>query len=200
MGRLFIQETAIIIQGPIRVPFETLEREWEGFNIIWSTWVGEHINSVNPVIMGMPPKERGIMNLGLQVNSTMSGLHYAKSLGYKYALKWRSDQVPNNTRQLMSLMDDSKMNVFYWCNCDGGYYTDYFMYGNIDDMISVWNIKNVNDYKFPELAITEQLNNHPVNCIGDGITESNNVYWHKNGRQTKLSSYKSTGNFEVRNK
>jgi hypothetical protein len=197
MGRLSIQkEIAVIIQGPIRISPTLLEKAWSGVDIIWSTWEGEAIESTNPILYNPIPNNKGVKNLGMQVDSTMKGLYYSRERGYKYSLKWRSDQMPTNSGALLGLFTSDAINVLYWCNCDGGYYTDYFTFGETEKLIDVWNIQDLSSPMFPELALTERLGVHRVRCIGDFMTYENDIMWHRPRGTIYLHSYKSTGNFE----
>jgi hypothetical protein len=199
VGRLLIQEeVAIVIQGPIRINPSTMENAWKGYNIIWSTWQGEKVESEFPVFYNVYPSYFAVKNLALQVQSTMVGLYFAKDVGFKYALKWRSDMLPTNLH-FMNLFRLDCMNVFYWCNCDAGYYTDYFTFGTVDEQLRLWDIKFPFEYKFPEEALTKKLESFRVNCIGDGITIQNEIFWTRPNGIIPLSTYKQTGNFEVRN-
>jgi hypothetical protein len=192
-----LHEILIVIQGPIRVSPHTMETAWAGFNIMWSTWVGENITTDNPVLHTHPPVERGPLNLGLQVASTLAGLRYAQEKGYGYALKWRSDMIPTDAGALLDLFNPSAMNVLYWCTADGGYYTDYFTFGSVEQQLDVWNIENANHYKFPEQALTERLSKYPIRCIGDFLTNDNDILWYK--YNIKLHTYKEDSKFANKN-
>jgi hypothetical protein len=191
------KDFVIVIQGPIKLEYKVIENKWEGFDLIWSTWENELIDSKYPTILNKPPNKPGIKNVYYQQKSTLAGLLKAKELGYSKCLKWRSDQYPTNANKLISLFDKDKINVLFWHNSQKGYYVDYFMYGDINKMISIWDFE-INSYiSYPEEIITNQIykNKIDVMCIGDRLTNQNNIIWEREGVKIDLSTYKYDKNF-----
>jgi hypothetical protein len=195
------EDLVIIIQGPVRLEPSFMEKQWEGFNLIWSTWDYEKIKTNFPVIYNTPPYNSGVMNICYQQKSTLSGIIKAKELGYTKCLKWRSDQYPNNSNELIKLFDKDKTNSLYWHNHEHGYYVDYFMYGSVNDMMLIWDF-NCNDssISYPEQVITSQIMKHnlQINCMGDKLTTENNIIWEKNNNSIKLSSYQNDNLFIIK--
>lgn len=186
----------IVVQGPLRIQPAIMEEAWKGFPIIWSTWVGTEIESNNTIIHNEEPEYTN-QNLGHQQTSTLSGVLRAKELGYKRCLKWRSDQYPNNPEKLVELFDGETVNMLYWHNHNSGYYVDYFMEGDVDDMIKIWDFKDYHQAPYPEFLITKRIQDAGVrvNCIGDYLTEDNDIFWEKEGFFKQLSQYKDDGKF-----
>jgi len=187
---------SIIIQGP-STHVHSVKTSWLGFNTIWSTWVGyeQHYTSEDLVIINTPPEVVGVSNVGYQQKSTLNGIIEANKLGYEYVLKWRDDMVPTNAVKLFELFDFNKINILFWHDHLGGYYVDYMMFGNIQDMLKIWDFK-IDSITFPERLITEQIDslNPHVNLIGFNLTEDNDIIWLKNNH--KLSDYKNHINFK----
>ena len=186
------KDFVVVIQGPIRVDYKLIEKKWEGFDLIWSTWENENITSTHPIVFNNPPNKTRIKNLDYQQKSTLAGLLKAKELGYSKCLKWRSDQYPTDSNELVSLFNKDKINVMYWHNFQKGYYVDYFMYGEIDNMISIWDFEINSNISYPEEIITNQLykNKIDVTCIGNRLTDANSIIWEKEGFKLDLSTYK----------
>lgn len=100
------QEVAIIVQGPILkesdFTVETLriyKKIFPGVKIILSTWDDEdktYINKIRAldieVIMNKKPNFGGLSNINFQIVSSSKGIFRAKELGFKFALKTRTDQ------------------------------------------------------------------------------------------------------------
>lgn len=182
---------AIVIQGPSS-NIDELKKAWDGYDIIWSTWVGEESKySKNDIVVyNSIPSDSGICNISLQKETTLNGIEKAKSLGYDRILKWRSDLIPNNPKKLLELFVEDKLNFLAWHN-DGKYFIDYFMEGNIDDINKMWDFEEIHG-PFPEKLITDNifkkgLNNFNFICCD--LNEDNDIYWVK--RNTYLSSYKN---------
>lgn len=192
-------DLAIVVQGNIRAPIELVDLAWKDYNVIWSTWVDQKINTSNSVVYSEYPSIAGVGNIGLQKTTTYQGLLFAKSVGFKRAVKWRSDQYPTNASMFLDLMDNNALNVLYWHNHAQGYYVDYFMEGDIDLLIDLWNFDNYTNCPYPEYIITDrilQLQSN-VNCIGEYLNDYNDVIW-LNINKT-VATYKSDGLFETRN-
>ena len=100
------QEVAIIVQGPIvkesDFTVETLriyKKIFPGVKIILSTWDDEDQTFINKVraldievIMNKKPNFGGLSNINFQIVSSSKGIFRAKELGFKFALKTRTDQ------------------------------------------------------------------------------------------------------------
>jgi hypothetical protein len=197
-----MNEIAIIIQGPLIIDdlyqkqVNILPKQLESFcdfpkQIIFSTW--EHYKQENlPVdefnfIFNEPPPEHGQLNLWLQKKSTIEGLKRAKDLNFKYALKLRSDMVLSNPGRFFSLMNLEKLNFLCWNHHQSyvglpGYLTDFIMFGEIDEMIKLWEIEE--DFaNGPEIMMTENLIkncNSDIEYFLNKLSEDCDLFWVKN--------------------
>lgn len=182
---------AIIIQGPSsNVP--DLKSAWYGFNIIWSTWKGEESKYVDNdiVIFNDTPNERGIQNIALQRDTTLNGIKKAKELGYDRVLKWRSDLIPSNAKELVRTFKKESLNFLTWHN-DGKYFIDYFVEGQIDDVYKIWDISTIYG-PYSEKITTDNifsLGFDNFNFIGNELSKENEIYWTK--YNINLSTYKN---------
>jgi hypothetical protein len=181
-------ETCVIIQGPTVCDNVSMNKQsWKGYPIIFSTWVGSDSNCYSPtdtIILNEYPEEKGIKNLNLQIISTLSGLYKAKELGFKRAIKWREDFYPTNPSELLKLFKPECINFYAYMNHENGYVTDFFMEGDIDDMIDLFTINDIK-VRYPEFAFTKRMYklglDSKINFIVKNITEENNIVWKKLG-------------------
>lgn len=183
-------DLVIVIQGPSTNVTEQ-KKCWDGFNIIWSTWVGEETKyeENDIVLFNSLPIERGVQNIALQKNSTLNGINKAKELGYKRVLKWRSDLLPSNAKELVKTFKKDCLNFLTWHN-EGKYFVDYFVEGNIEDVYKIWNIPTLYA-PYSEKITTENifsLGFNNFNFIGDKLSHDNEIYWTK--YKINLSTYK----------
>jgi len=181
--------TAIIIQGVSSYIVEQ-KNAWAGFDIIWSTWQGsEHLYDSNDnVIFNNNLLNSGIGNINLQAITTLAGIKEAKRLNYTNVLKWRSDLIPTNAPKLMELFKVNNLNFLAWHNI-GKYFVDYFMFGNIYDIESIWNI-DVLKGSFAEQILTNNIFKKgfkEFNFIANNLNNECDIFWKK--YNINLSSY-----------
>jgi hypothetical protein len=180
----------ILIQGPSTNVIEQ-KKCWDGFNIIWSTWIGEEPNydKNDIVLFNVVPSDRGVQNIALQRDSTLNGIHRAKELGYTRVLKWRSDLLPSNAKELVKTFKKNCLNFLTWHN-EGKYFVDYFIEGDIEDVYNIWNIPTIHA-PYSEKITTDNifsLGFSNFNFIGGDLSDDNEIFWIK--RNINLSSYK----------
>jgi hypothetical protein len=193
------EKLAIIIQGPSS-NVEKLKIAWHGYNLIWSTWKGEELKyDINDIkIFNDLPNKPGVQNIAFQRDSTLSGILKAKDLGFTRVLKWRSDLLPSNPKELVNCFKKESINFLTWH--DGGkYFLDYFIEGPIDDIYNIWNIKKIYD-DYSEKITTENifsLGYTNFNFILDSLSDDNEIYWIKNS--LNLSTYKKHLVYTTRN-
>ena len=193
-----MKDFVIVVQGP-SVYVEQVKNALSGFDIIFSTWTGEEnkYNQNDIAIFNEIPSYNGPANLNLQKISTSSGLHKAKELGYKKALKLRSDLIPANVNKFMKLLDNEDLNFLCW-NCHevypgcSGYLVDYLMSGSIDHLIKLWDIKNMDWCVVPEIHLTHQYIETLIDLVDiryflNNLNQNNDLHWIK--KQIMLSSY-----------
>jgi hypothetical protein len=150
------------------------------------------------LVMNIPPKNKinHSHTLDLQRISTMNGLVRAKELGYDRVLKWRSDMIPTNPKMFLDICREDSFNINSFHNHQSGYITDFFMEGEVDDMIRLFSFPPLK-YGYPEEALTEQFFanrlNEKVHYLVEDITEKNDVLWLK--RNSKFSKMLNQPNY-----
>ena len=152
----------VVVQGQTYPDWLKEVREgWEGYQIIFSTWENADrslYNESDIVIYNPIPTDCGTRNLNLQKVSTINGFLKAKELGWSRALKARSDFSTKVADGFFALFDMDKLNLHaYW----DGYVTDFFMEGEIDDIITLFDVPPAGP--FPEWNITKQLYESKLN-------------------------------------
>lgn len=170
---------AIVIQGPSTYA-KRLYEHWSPLNldVIASTWDSErNIYKFPHVIYNEVPARKGVVNLNMQKISTISGLYLAKEMGYRNALKIRSDLIPNNCVDLMKLFSND-IDVHAWANHHAGYFTDYYMQGPIDTMIQMWEFDGTAPCSYPEELITKNILKlgKKVNQMRHHLSPDNDIY------------------------
>lgn len=180
----------VVVQGNIRCSPQIIDHQWAGFNLVWSVWNDDNIETRNPIIRSEKPKSGGIGNINFQSKGILCGLEYGKEKGFTHVLRWRTDQYPTNAKQLVDLFDFNKINVLAKHQHAHGYYVDYFMLGNIDDMIKIWSVENTTDIPYAEYEITNRINTFgfPIKCICSRLTDENDIIW-TSRNNLKLSTY-----------
>jgi hypothetical protein len=178
----------IVVQGQSKEEYITeIKRGWAGFQIIFSTWDDTDKSLYEPtdiVIYNPYPEDRGVANLGYQKLSTQKGFLKARELGWERAVKWRSDQWPKNGKEFYKLFDTTALNVYAWMNHNGGYICDYFVEGDIQSVIDLYEVPA--HCQFPEKNLTQSLFEKGLNpnarCIVKGVNGECDMYsgkWEK---------------------
>jgi len=206
---------AIVVQGP-SLYVEEVKNAWKDFkkDLIFSTWKGSEYkyNSTDIVIFNDTPKSSGYYNFNLQKISSYNGLLKAKELGYTYALKIRSDYLPTNAKNLISILKFDKINYLLWEFTSflwltfptlPGYFTDHLIFGPINEMIELWDIK----YNFcsSQTMLTWSYINKlrdkiDVHYLLPELNENNDLFYIKSTPNCELFGFYSyNNNFSERN-
>lgn len=178
-------QTVIIVQGPIDLnSLNDIKKSWSGYDIIYSTWndVDKNIfEEDDTVIFNDYPSNNQPKNWPLQRISTLNGLKHAKNMGFKRALKWRSDFQTNNGDGIMSLFNPNYLNFYAYMDHEGGYLTDFFIEGDIIDLINIFDTEESG--LFPERILTNRIINlgldKKCSFICKKLTDDKNVFWTK---------------------
>lgn len=177
-----MKDRVIIVQGPTYPnSINHIKHCFMNDDVIFSTWRGyESWYAENELaIFSHLPHDSGVKNLNYQKESTLEGLRLAKKLGYKRALKWRSDMWTNNSEGLMKLFNENSYNTLCWTDSEGGYITDYFGEDTIDNLLQLWDLTPQGS--FPERVLTEKIQSlgwmNRINYIVSGLTPEVDVYW-----------------------
>ncbi len=179
-------KSVIVVQGPATKQYvDDIKECWKGFPIIFSTWEdtpSSFFETDDMVIYNKYPESRTPMNWPLQRLSTLNGLILAKKKGYVRALKWRFDFKTNNGSGLFSLFDKEKLNYYAFVpNKYGGYITDFFMEGDIDELIDIFQVQEIGP--FAERIMTDQIELlgflDKSNFVCKKLCPEINVFWTK---------------------
>lgn len=108
-------QIAIILQGSVSSNLELTQRAilhyrdtFPDAHVIVSTWYGEELNCLRwdqktHYVQTIKPSDPGHGNVNLQIASTKAGLAFAESLGVKYVIKSRTDQVLSSPTLFLTL-------------------------------------------------------------------------------------------------
>jgi hypothetical protein len=197
-------KTAIIIQGSTNCEnISTLKKEWEGSDIIFSTWEGDPIycytDENDIVIYNTRPEIVGVGNLNLQRISALNGFLKAKELGYDRVVKWRYDLIPFNSKALLKLFKEDCINFLAFHDHNAGYLVDYLSEGSVDDMIDLFTISNF-DVPHAEVAFTNRMFelgfDKKMNFILKNLEKDKvDIYWQR--FNCYLSSYKDINAYKT---
>lgn len=180
-------ETVVVIQGPTHCDIiERIKKGWGNIPIIFSTWEGQPkfcYSDDDIVVYNKKPADVGVGNLNMQVISSMGGFLKAKELGYKRVVKWRSDLIPNDGVGLLNLFEKDCFNFYSFLDDRDGYLADFFMEGELDEMINLFTIDNL----YPlhaEVAFTNRMFelglDKKANFICKKLSENGvDIFWHK---------------------
>ena len=120
-----------------------------------------------------------------QVNDNYSLNYYliiecknvSKELGYDRVVKWRCDLEPNNANELLKLFNRECINFYSFVRHEHGYLADFFMEGDVDDMIKLFTI-DINP-PYPEFAFTKMMYDlefdKKANFILNKLTKDNDI-------------------------
>ena len=165
-----LKQIAIVIQGPIikknDYTLETVklyQKIYPGVLVVVSTWddiESEYIVKFKKlnnchVILNQKPKMSGNLNINYQIASTMAGLQYAQEVGKKYVFKIRSDMRLYKVGILDELytlvqkypcFEENSLGQKYRLVVFNAYvarpynFSDFYMFGYVDDMLNYWNL------------------------------------------------------------
>ena len=188
----------VVIQGQIHSDIiQQIKISWEGYQLIFSSWEGSDLQAFSQgdiVILNTLPQHTGVQNLNLQKISTINGLRMAKDLGWNRALKIRSDMWVNDADGVMGIFNPKKLNLYGWHNHLEGYIMDFFMEGECDDIIKLFDVDV--DGRYPEYILTKQLYNSGLNkkvhMVCKDVNDSANIYWWKHNYWMGINSLQPT--------
>ena len=187
------RETALILQGPPvysdNFTYNTIRHYKMIFpeaKIILSTWkteVGKE--EFKPfqeigieIVLSDTPQSPGVLNLNYQVLSTYNGLKRAKELGYKYAIKTRTDfriyaeESLSFLRRMMHLFPTNDNRVEKLAILppilDVPYYIpDFIMFGRTEDMMLFWEASGLYPDKSVDVNPEMMLFSRYFNLLAD---------------------------------
>jgi hypothetical protein len=176
--------TCIVVQGETNPQYVKQIKEcFKGKHIIFSTWEGtdrDIYDEWDVVLYNPIPADKGVANLNLQRVSSLKGFLKAKEMGFKRVLKWRSDFMCASGEELFKLFPDDKVSFYAWHR--DNYVTDFFMEGDIDEMINLFSFDGMNA-RFPEQAFTNRMFelglDSKAHFVCKDIFEPNDIKWLK---------------------
>jgi hypothetical protein len=177
----------VVIQGPVHKDIlNDIRRGWSGYKLIFSTWPDTNLDdfhSTETVVISEMPENRGVFNFQLQRVSTIAGMKHAQELGWERAIKWRSDMIPKGGESFWNLFDTEYLNFYMWADVSGGYLTDYFMEGKVDEIMAIFDVEN--EGAFPEWNVTRRVRDlglwDKLKCIGGFLGGKADVKWETKG-------------------
>ncbi len=204
-----MNDICVVVQGRTEIEFVKILKEKFNIPLIFSTWEDADktaYSDTDIVLYNQYPPDRGPLNFQLQKLSSLNGFIKAKQMGFKRVIKWRCDLEPNNSEELLKLFEKDYINFYAFINHQAGYLTDFFMEGDIDDMIKLFTI--VGNPPYPEFAFTKRMYqlgfDEKINFILNKLNKDNNIlfkhryghYWmtqHQNESSytDKLPQYKN---------
>lgn len=182
-------ESVVVVQGPTNCELvKKIKDGWADTPIIFSTWEDNQKDCYSEsdiVIYNEVPKSIGTQNINLQKVSSLNGFIKAKELGYKRVIKWRSDFIPKNPYDLLKLFKKDFINFYSFINHRNGYVADFFMEGDVDDMINLFSFENIHP-SYAEEAITNRMFelglDKKANFICKELSNDGaDVFWNKMG-------------------
>jgi hypothetical protein len=192
-----MRNPVVVVQGLARLDLvKGIKESWKGFPIIFSTWedVPETIfNSDDTVLYNKYPSGNQPGNWPLQRLSTLNGLLKAKELGYSRAIKWRTDFQTNNAYGLLDLFQEDSLNFYAYMDHHSGYFTDFFIEGSLDDLISIFSTQETGG--FPEEILTNQIKKLGLDkksyFICKKLTPEVDIYWEKRDYWLHINNVRS---------
>jgi len=182
----------VVVQGPTNFTnVLNIKKHWKNIPIVYSTWEGSDTSCYSTsdiVVLNKIPTNRGVQNLNLQKISSLNGILKAKELGFTRVIKWREDMYPTNSSEFLKLLKLESINFLAFMNHLHGYFTDYFIEGDVDILVDIFENIDIN-VPYPEYAITKRILENDItdiNFVGNSLTIDNDIIWTK--RQKKLSS------------
>jgi hypothetical protein len=160
-------DVAIVVQGQADFDcWAKISEQFSDYVIIFSCWTIptsnvkefegriKHLSTKERwILCQKPPRIRGVHNLNLQKISTMNGVNYARKLGFKFVLKWRSDQIPvGGNRLVREFYSPEHVSLLFWHKHRHGYLVDYSVFGLCDDLSTLFDVSPFGPY--PEYSIT----------------------------------------------
>ena len=174
----------IVVQGQTNPQYVKQIKEcFKGYHIIFSTWEGtdrDIYDEWDVVLYNPIPADKGVANLNLQRVSSLKGFLKGKEMGFKRVLKWRSDFICASGEELFKLFPEDKLSFYAWHR--DNYVTDFFMEGDIDEMINLFSFDGMNA-RFPEQAFTNRMFelglDSKAHFVCKDIFEPNDIKWLK---------------------
>jgi len=199
-----MSKVCVVVQGRTDKDFvKALKEKFEGIPLIFSTWTDADktaYEETDIVLYNQHPTNYGPLNFQLQRISSLNGFLKAKELGYDRVIKWRCDLEPNNANELLKLFDTNFINFYSFIQHEDGYVADFFMEGDIDDMIALFTIDTNPPY--PEFGFTKKMYelglDAKANFIIKKLTKENNIFFKHGYGHYWMTDHQSLSHFTDR--
>ena len=202
-------ETAVVIQGPTTYYKEIIPVYKNCSGVVWCTWMDEPADAIIAIEQSNihlhlidKPKHSGVVNINYQSKSTYEGLIKAKELfNAQMYIKIRSDFDISDVNLLSRRFADIglPLNFLGWAKIKGGFFLDYIVAGNFDEMTTFWAYEDANvGEPFPEKFLTSRYYQvYDENIDIENLIKTNNIefpllndidiYWIK--RQVNIKKF-----------
>jgi hypothetical protein len=196
-----MNDICVVVQGVTKSDFvKSLKDKFKNIPLIFSTWEDADrtlYEEKDIVLYNQHPLDYGPLNFQLQRISSLNGFLKAKELGFKRVIKWRCDLEPNNADELIKLFDTNYINFYAFVQHQEGYLTDFFMEGNIDDMIALFSITD--NPLYPEFGFTKQMYDlgldKKANFILKKLTKDNNILFKHASKHYWMTEHQTLDHF-----
>jgi hypothetical protein len=195
-----MNDICVVVQGRTEIEFVKVLKEKFNIPLIFSTWEDADKTvyfETDIVLYNQYPSDRGPHNFQLQRISSLNGFLKAKELGFKRVIKWRCDLEPNNSDELLKLFDNESINLYSFIIHRDGYIADFFMEGDVDDMISLFTIESNPPY--PEFGFTKQMYNlgldKKANFVLKKLTKDNDILFKHGYGHYWMTNHQSLNHF-----
>lgn len=192
----FEKQIGIVLQGPVvydqDFTWETIQlykNNYPQATIILSVWENEKQNSEFEkfreagieIVYAQKPKIRGYQNTNLQLATSAAGIQRAKEMGLKYVAKTRTDMRFYDTDMYLLMKSLYKLCpndlgendiqkerlVIFPPRWDYFYFIcDFFMFGDVDDMMLYWNVDDLIEDRYQGEAAETILGNRFAGYLG----------------------------------
>lgn len=168
-------DISIIIQGPIKYYEEVIDSYRGINNVLWCTWEDESEEGIKAieesgiyVHLIKKPKYSGYWNINFQCKSSYEGLLKCKELfNTSYYIKIRSDLKINDVNLFAErfIMKNEKINFLGWANILEGFFLDYVVFGDFENMQKYWSFQDDsnNGYPCPEIYLMKRFFGYEYN-------------------------------------
>jgi len=161
-------DISILIQGPVKYYKDVIDSYRGIKNVLWCTWDDEPEAAIKDIqVAGIfvhliqKPQYTGYWNVNFQCKSTYEGLLKCKELyNSKFYIKIRSDFKISNISLLCQrfILKEEHINFLGWANMLDGFFLDYIVFGNYNNMCKYWNFSDNenNGYPCPEIFLMKK--------------------------------------------
>lgn len=157
----------LLIQGPATY-WQKLKDIYNN-DIIFCSWTNDSLSSnasFKNILLLDPPSNPGYGNSNLHFRGIEKGCQYAKTLGYNYVLKIRSDfLIPKYNKLLKESCNSPLLSFLAYHNWSGGYLIDYIIGGPVDLLIDIFKDDTSSSTDFSERQLFNRVKSMRINKV-----------------------------------